>query len=159
MLHIRDATVDDVGLILGFIRELAEFEREPDAVTATEDDLRRFGFGPERKFRCVIAEWDGAPVGFALFFNNFSTWNGKPGLYLEDLYVRPSERGKGIGKALLKHLARIAVSEGNPRYVWQVLDWNENAIRFYEGLGARPLKEWITMRVEGEALRTLAEEP
>jgi GNAT superfamily N-acetyltransferase len=159
MLHIRDATIDDVGLVLGFIRELAEFEREPDAVTATEDDLRRFGFGPERKFRCVIAEWDGAPVGFALFFNNFSTWNGKPGLYLEDLYVRPSERGKGIGKALLKHLARIAVSEGNPRYVWQVLDWNENAIRFYEGLGARPLKEWITMRVEGEALRRLAEEP
>jgi GNAT superfamily N-acetyltransferase len=158
MLQIRDATIDDVALVLGFIRELAEFEREPDAVTATEDDLRRFGFGPERKFRCVIAEWDGAPVGFALFFNNFSTWNGKPGLYLEDLYVRPSERGKGIGKALLKHLAGIAVREGNPRYVWQVLDWNESAIRFYEGLGARPLKEWITMRVEGEALRKLAGE-
>jgi GNAT superfamily N-acetyltransferase len=159
MLHIRDATVDDVGLILGFIRELAEFEREPDAVTATEDDLRRFGFGPERKFRSVIAEWEGRPVGFALFFNNFSTWNGKPGLYLEDLYVQPALRGKGVGKALLKHLARIAVAEGNPRYVWQVLDWNESAIRFYEGLGARPLKEWITMRVEGEALRRLAEEP
>jgi GNAT superfamily N-acetyltransferase len=156
MLSIRDAREDDVPTILGFIRELAEFERAPEQVTATEDDLRRWGFGPDRKFRCVIAEWEGTPVGFALFFNNFSTWNGRPGLYLEDLYVQPAHRSRGIGKALLVHLAGIAEREGFPRYQWQVLDWNEGAIRFYESMGARPLSEWITMRVEGDALRSLA---
>ena len=157
MPSIRDAREDDVATILAFIRELAEFEKAPEQVTATEDDLRRWGFGPDRKYRCVIAEDDGTPIGFALFFNNFSTWNGKPGLYLEDLYVQPAHRGRGVGKALLEHLAGIAVREGYPRYQWQVLDWNVDAIRFYESMGARALSEWITMRVEGDALRRLGE--
>lgn len=156
MIHIRDAGPEDAGLILGFIRELAEFEKAPEQVTATEEDLRRWGFGPDRKYRSVIAEWDGRPVGFALFFNNFSTWTGQPGLYLEDLYVRPEHRSHGVGRALIEHLARIAVDEGCARYDWQVLDWNEGAIRFYRSLGARSLDEWITMRVEGDALERLA---
>ena len=158
MLNIRPAKSDDVGLILQFIRDLAEYEREPEAVTATEADLARDGFGPEPKFRVVIAEWDNKPAGFALFFYNYSTWLGRPGLYLEDLFVRPEFRGKGIGKNLLLYLARLAVQENCGRFQWQVLDWNTPSIRFYESLGAEWMKEWLTMRVEGEALRRMAEE-
>jgi len=158
MLNIRPGTANDVGLILEFIRELAEYERDPQAVTATEADLVRDGFGPApQRFRVVIAEWEGKPAGFALFFYSYSTWQGRPGLYLEDVFVRPEFRGKGIGKALLLHLARLAVQENCGRFQWQVLDWNTPAIDFYQSLGAKVMKEWLTMRVEGEALKRLGQ--
>lgn len=143
-------------VILRLIRGLAEYERAPDAVTATEDDLLRDGFGARPLFHVVLAEWSGAAVGFAFYFFNYSTWQGKPGLYLEDLFVDPPFRGRGVGRALLVHLARIAVTQGCGRYQWQVLDWNEPAIRFYESMGARVLKEWLTVRVEGEDLARMA---
>ena len=158
MLTIRPATPSDVPLILEFIRELAEYERDPQAAVATKADLLRDGFGPEPKFRVDIAEWSGEPAGFAFYFWNYSTWQGRPGLYLEDLFVRPQFRGKGIGKALLVHLARVAVKNNCGRLVWQVLDWNTPAIEFYESLGAKTMKEWLTMRVTGEALVRLATE-
>ena len=158
MHSIRPATPADIPLILDLIRALATYEREPDAVKTTEADLLRDGFGPEPKFRVDIAEWSGEPAGFALYFWNYSTWQGKPGLYLEDLFVRPRFRGKGIGKALLVHLARVAVKNNCGRLVWQVLDWNTPAIEFYESLGAQTMKEWLTMRVTGEALVRLATE-
>ncbi len=157
MLNIRPATEFDAALILAFIRELAEYERDPEAVIATEDDIRRHGFGPDPKFRAVVAEWQSEPAGFALYFYNYSTWVGRPGLYLEDLFVRPRFRGRGIGKGLLIYLARIAVQENCGRFQWQVLDWNTPSIRFYESLGAQHMKEWLTMRVEGDPLRRLAE--
>jgi GNAT superfamily N-acetyltransferase len=156
MLTIRPATAADVPLILEFIRELAHYEREPDAVITTEANLLRDGFGPEPKFRVDIAEWDHQSAGFAFYFWNYSTWQGKPGLFLEDLFVRPEFRGKGIGKALLVHLAQVAIQNNCGRMVWQVLDWNTPAIQFYESLGASALKEWITMRVKGETLEKLA---
>lgn len=158
MLTIRPANVDDVGLILQFIRELAEYEREPHAVTATEADLVRYGFGTDPKFRTLIAEWERKPAGFALYFYNYSTWLGRPGLYLEDVFVRPEFRGKGIGKTLLLYLARLAVQENCGRFQWQVLDWNTPSIKFYESLGAEVMKEWLTMRVEGEDLKRLGGE-
>jgi GNAT superfamily N-acetyltransferase len=158
MLSIRPATPQDVPLMLELIRELAEYEREPQAAVARPEDLLRDGFGPHAKFRAVIAEWSGEPAGFALFFHNYSTWQGRPGLYLEDLFVRPRLRGKGIGKALLVYLAKLAVRENCGRFQWQVLDWNQPAIEFYEALGAKKLSEWITMRVEGEALDKLTGE-
>jgi GNAT superfamily N-acetyltransferase len=157
MLTLREAVPGDIALIRQLIQELADYEREPDAVKATEADLLRDGFGPEPYFRVVIAEWDGAPAGFAFYFFSYSTWLGRPTLYLEDLFVRPAHRGRGIGTALLRRLARIAVERGCGRFVWQVLDWNEPSIRFYESLGAKVAKEWLTMRVDGEALRRLAE--
>lgn len=156
MLNIRPASQHDVPLILEFIRGLAEYERAPEQAVATEADLLRDGFGPNPKYRCVIAEWHGEPAGFAFFFYNYSTWQGRPGLYLEDLFVYPRFRGKGIGKALLLHLAQIAVDEGCGRFQWQVLDWNTPAIDFYKSLGAVTLNEWLTMRVEGEALTRMA---
>ena len=159
MLRIRPAVPGDVATILGLIRDLARYERDPDAVIATEADLLRDGFGPSPKFRCDLAEWDGRPVGFVLWFWNWSTWLGKPGLYLEDLFVQPEARGRGIGKALLVHLARIAVRENCGRFQWQVLDWNEPSIKFYESLGARKLPSWLSMRVEGGALERLAKVP
>jgi GNAT superfamily N-acetyltransferase len=158
MLKIRPATPTDIPLILEFIRELAEYEREPQAAVATQADLLRDGFGPEPKFRVDIAEWSGEPAGFALYFWNYSTWQGKPGLYLEDLFVRPHFRGKGIGKALLVHLARVAVKNNCGRLVWQVLDWNTPSIEFYKSLGAETMNEWLTMRVTGEGLVRLATE-
>ncbi len=158
MLNIRPATTHDIGLILQFIRELAEYEREPQAVTATEADLLRYGFGPDPKFRVLMAEWDGQSAGFALYFYNYSTWLGRPGIYLEDVFVRPAFRGKGIGKALLLYLARLAVKENCGRFQWQVLDWNTPSIKFYESLGAKIMKEWLTMRVQGEALLRLAQQ-
>jgi GNAT superfamily N-acetyltransferase len=156
MLTIRKATSDDIPLILELIRELAEYEHAPAEAVATAEDLRRDGFSGEPRFFVEIAEWDGAAAGFALWFFNYSTWQGKPGLYLEDLFVRPRLRKKGIGKALLVHLARVAVEKGCGRYQWQVLDWNTPAIEFYESLGAKVMREWLTMRVSGEALVGLA---
>ena len=157
MTHIRPATPLDVPLILRFIRELALYEREPEAVLATEADLLRDGFGTgPKRFRCVIAEHDCQPAGFALFFDSYSTWRGHHGIRLEDLYVTPSARGQGIGRALLQHLARVAIAEGCPRLEWDVLAWNEPAIGFYESLGAAIQTEWRIMRVADEALQTLA---
>ena len=153
---IRPAQPADAPLILALIRELAAYEREPDAAIATEEDLLRDGFGPQRYFECLIAEEDGQPAGFALYFFNYSTWRGRPGLYLEDLFVRPEFRGKGIGKALLVRVAAVAVERGCGRLQWQVLDWNQTAIDFYQSLGAQFLDEWRTMRVTDEALLKLA---
>jgi GNAT superfamily N-acetyltransferase len=155
-LRLRDATRDDVPAILALIRDLAEYEKEPQAAVATAEDLLRDGFGERPLFRVVMAEWGSETAGFAFWFFNYSTWQGRPGLYLEDLFVRPAYRGRGIGKALLVHLAGIALRENCGRFVWQVLDWNEPAIRFYESLGARHMKEWMTMRVDGEALERMA---
>jgi GNAT superfamily N-acetyltransferase len=158
MVHLRPAAPSDAGLILALVRELAEYEREPDAVRATEEDILRDGFGSQIRFHCIIAEWDGEPAGFALFFYNYSTWEGRAGLYLEDLYVRPPFRNRGIGKALFRYLARRAVNEKLSRLVWQVLDWNRPAIAFYAAIGARPASGWMTMRLNGEALERTAED-
>jgi GNAT superfamily N-acetyltransferase len=159
MLSIRNTTIADVPLILDFIRRLAEYERAPNSVVATEDDLRRDGFGPDSKYRCVIAAWNNQPAGFAFFFYNYSTWRGQPGLYLEDLFVLPEMRGKGIGKALLEHLAQIALRENCYGIVWQVLEWNQPAIKFYDALGATTMDEWETMRLMEPALSRLAGRP
>ena len=156
MLNIRPATPADVPQILSFIHDLAAYEREPDAVHATEADLLRDGFGPVKRFDCLIAEWSGAPAGLALYFHNYSTWTGRAGIHLEDLFVRPEHRGKGIGKALLTRVAAIAVEEGCPRLQWDVLEWNTPAIGFYQQMGAQMLMEWRTMRVTGEGLPALA---
>ena len=156
MLSIRNATPADIPVMLELIRGLAKYEREPDAVVATEEDLRRDGFGSHPKYRCVIAEWDDRPAGFAFFFYNYSTWRGQPGLYLEDLFVLPEMRGKGIGKALLQHLAQIAVQEHCYGIRWMVLEWNEPALKFYDSLGATILGEWETMLLTGDALLELA---
>jgi GNAT superfamily N-acetyltransferase len=156
MLNIRKARKEDAPLILDFIHRLAEFEREPDAVIATEADLIRDGFGPNTIYRCIIAEWNGKAAGFAFFFYNYSTWRGRPGLYLEDLFVLPELRGHGIGKALLQELARIAVNEQCYGIRWMVLEWNERAVKFYESLGAEILGEWETMLLTGAALTSLA---
>jgi len=154
-LTIRPATPQDVALILRFVRELAEFEREPDAVKATEESLNHALFG-ERSAEAVIAEQDGEPMGFALFFHNFSTWTGLKGLYLEDLYVTPEARGSGVGTALLRHLAGIALDRDCGRFEWAVLDWNTPAIDFYTAMGAESLDEWRIRRVTGDALVKLA---
>jgi GNAT superfamily N-acetyltransferase len=157
MLSIRPATTADAPLILEFIRRLAEYEREPNAVVATEEDIIRDGFGAEPKYRCLIAEWNREPAGFAFFFYNYSTWLGKAGLYLEDLFVLPEMRGKGIGKALLQKLAQIAVAENCYGMRWQVLEWNEPALKFYETLDAHIMDEWETMRLMEPALSKLAD--
>jgi GNAT superfamily N-acetyltransferase len=153
---IRPATPADVPTVLRFVKELATYEREPDAVKATEADFERTLFGPRPYAEAVIAEDAGESVGFALFFHNFSTWEGKPGVYLEDLYVTPQARGRGVGKALLAHLAKIAVERGCARLEWWVLDWNEPAIAFYRSLGAVPMDEWTVNRITGDALTKLA---
>jgi GNAT superfamily N-acetyltransferase len=156
MLNLRNASTNDIPVILQFIRELAEYEKAPEQAVATVEDLRRDGFSANPKFRVLIAEWAGEPAGFALFFYHYSTWAGRPTLFLEDVFVRPRFRGEGIGKALLLHLAKMAVDEGCGRFEWQVLDWNTPAIEFYQSLGAKVMKEWLTMRVSGEELRELA---
>ena len=153
---IRPATPADVPTMLRFIRELAAFEREPDAVVATEADLLRDGFGPTPRFNAIIADHEGQPAGFALYFRSYSTWLGHHGIRLEDLYVTPAMRGQGIGKALLARLARIAVDEGCPRLEWDVLAWNQSAIDVYEAIGAGTQTEWRIMRLAGYALKALA---
>lgn len=155
-LHIRPAERADARLILELIRGLAAYERAPDAVLATEEDIVRDGFGPVAYFHCLIAEWEGKPAGFALYFFNYSTWRGRPGIHLEDLFVYPELRGRGIGKALLERVAAAAVEQQCARYQWEVLDWNQPAIDFYRSLGAEFLDEWRIMRVDGEALTRLA---
>ena len=157
-LRIRPATPDDIPEILALIRELAEYEREPQAAVATHADILRDGFGPTPRFHCLIATWEDQPAGFDLYFYNYSTWRGHAGIYLEDLFVRPPFRGKGIGKALLASVASIAVAEGCPRLEWAVLDWNTPAIDFYNSLGATPMSEWTIMRVSGDALIAVAAE-
>lgn len=154
--RVRDATVDDAALILRFVRELAAYEKAPDAVAATETDIRHSLFGKDAIAHAVICEMDEAPVGFAVYFFNYSTWLGRRGLYLEDLYVSPAYRRAGAGKALLKHLAGVARSLECGRMEWSVLDWNTPAIRFYESIGAEPLHEWVGYRLAGEALRRFA---
>jgi GNAT superfamily N-acetyltransferase len=156
MLKIRPATPTDVPHILAFIRELAEYERDLDSVQATEADLLRDGFGPTKRFDCLIAEWSGTPVGLALYFYSYSTWAGHAGIYIEDLFVRPAYRGKGIGKSLLASVAAIAVAEGCPRLEWSVLDWNQPSIDFYHQMGAVMKSDWKGMRVSGDALSALA---
>jgi GNAT superfamily N-acetyltransferase len=154
-LAIAPAVPGDTGLILQLIRELADYEKLPHAVTATEDDLARTLFGSSPSAEVRIARWDGQPAGFALFFPNYSTFLGKPGLYLEDLFVRPAFRRHGIGRALLRELATIANRRGYGRVEWAVLDWNEPAIGFYRKLGAEPMSDWTVFRLTGEALTRL----
>lgn len=157
-LQLRPARRQDVPLILGFIRELAEYEKLSHQVVADEAQLAAHLFGPRPYAEVLIGEVDGEPAGFALFFHNFSTFLGKPGIYLEDLYVRPAVRGSGLGKALLVELARLAVSRGCGRLEWAVLDWNEPAIGFYQRLGARAQDDWTGYRLSGAALTELAEQ-
>ncbi len=155
-LVIRAATPGDAPLIYGFVRELAEYERLSHAVEATQADVARDLFGPEPRVFCDIVEAAGEPIGFALWFYNYSTFRGRHGIYLEDLFVRPSARGKGAGKALLRRLAQRCVDEGLGRLEWAVLDWNQPAIGFYDALGAQAMSEWIVRRLTGEALEALA---
>jgi GNAT superfamily N-acetyltransferase len=154
---IRKATAADAAQILAFIRALAAFERAPDAVTATEEGLIRDGFGPNPFYFCLIAEHDGTPAGFALNYFNYSTWVGRPGVYVEDLFVQPEFRGRGIGKALLREVAAIAVANGCQRMQWEVLDWNTPAIEFYRAMGAEFLDEWRNVRLSGDAIVRLAQ--
>ena len=155
-VEMRVATEDDVPLILSFIRELAEYEKLSHEVVATEDVLRGSLFGERTGAEVVICYLSGTPAGFALFFHNFSTFLGRPGLYLEDLYVKPEMRGRGLGRALLVHLAKLARERGCGRMEWSVLDWNEPAIKLYKGIGAVPMDEWTVYRVTGDALEDLA---
>ena len=157
-MSIREATPADVPEILAMIHELADYEKAPHEVVATPGLLRDALFGPDPAVYALMAEDDdsGAVVGFALWFRNFSTWLGRHGVYLEDLYVRPSHRGHGYGKALLQELARIAVERGYGRFEWWVLDWNTPAIDFYRSIDAVPMDEWTVYRVTGEPLRRLA---
>jgi GNAT superfamily N-acetyltransferase len=155
-IEIRPATRNDVPLILAFIRELAEYEKLSHEVVATEDQICATLFGARPVSEVLLASLDGTPVGFALFFPNYSTFLGRPGLYLEDLFVRPEARGFGVGRELLEHLAGLAVERGWGRLEWRVLDWNEPSIAFYKKLGAEPLADWTVFRVTGKALEALA---
>jgi len=155
-LTIRKAEERDTALIFSFVRELAEYERLAHDVDATEAGVARALFAPNPRVFADIAEWEGEPAGFALWFYNFSTFRGRHGIYLEDLFVRPEFRSKGIGTALLRHLARRCVAEGLPRLEWWVLDWNEPALAFYRSIGAVPMDEWTVQRVTGAALTKLA---
>ena len=156
LLSIRPASIDDVPLIRALIAELAEYERLADAAVATDDDLRAQLFGAQPAAEVLIGEVDGQAAGFALFFHNFSTFLGKRGLYLEDLFVRPAHRGSGLGQHLMAALARIAVQRDCGRFEWSVLDWNAPAIGFYRRIGAVGMHEWTVQRLEGEALHALA---
>ncbi len=156
--RIRPATPADAALVLDFIRRLAEYERAPNDVIATEDDIRATLLAEPKRAEVVIAFEGDQPVGFALFFHNYSTWLGRPGLYLEDLFVRPEARGRGYGRRLLAHLAAIASERGCRRLEWSVLDWNQPAIGFYRSLGAVPMSEWTVHRLAGEPLDALADE-
>ena len=156
--RIRPAVESDVPLVLALIRELAAYERMAGEVSAAEADVRQALFGPSPAAEAVIAAADDGPAGFALFFHNFSTFTGKRGLYLEDLYVRPAYRGRGIGRGLLRHLARLARERGCRRFEWSVLDWNAPAIRSYRRAGAVPMDDWTVYRLAGAALDRLADE-
>lgn len=155
-LALRDATADDAATVLAFIRELAIYEKLEQEVVADEELLRHHVFSEPRRAEVVIASLDGRDVGFALFFHNFSTFRGRPGIYLEDLFVREEARGHGVGLALLRHLARLARERDCARLEWVVLDWNRPAIDFYERLGAAAMDEWRTFRLTGDALERLA---
>jgi GNAT superfamily N-acetyltransferase len=156
-LVIRFAVADDTATILAFIRELAEYEKLLHEVVADEPSIRATLFGVRPAAEVLIAELAGEPVGFALFFQTYSTFLARPGLWLEDLFVRPAARGKGVGGALMSALARIAVQRHYGRFEWSVLDWNEPALAFYRSLGAQPMADWTEQRLTGEALRALAE--
>jgi GNAT superfamily N-acetyltransferase len=158
MLNIRPATPADAGTIATLVRELADYEKLLHEARATDEDFRRELTAENPVIRVLIAEWDGEPVGFALYFFNFSTFVGRAGLYLEDLFVRPTMRGKGVGRALLRALARIARDRDCGRMEWAVLDWNEPALRFYQTLAARPMKEWIVHRLTPVEIGKLAAE-
>lgn len=159
-ISLRPATTEDIPLILQLIRELAEYEKAPEQAIATPESIRAALFGTlhgrSPLAECIIGELDGQAQGLALFFLNYSTWTGKPGMYLEDLFVRPSARGAGLGKALLMHLAKIAFVRGCTRFEWAVLDWNTPAIDFYKAMGAIPMDEWTVYRLSGGALQRLA---
>lgn len=156
MLHIRPASIDDVPLLMRFVRELAVYEKAEHEVLATEADLRNTMFGADSRVEALICEHDGEPIGHAIFFMNYSTWLGKYGIFLEELYITPEQRGNGAGKALLQHVAGIAVERDCGRFEWNVLDWNEPAIGFYRSLGAEALEEWVGYRLTGKALAELA---
>lgn len=158
MLTLRNARPDDCDLIVRYIRELAEYERLAHACEATPELMHRWLFGETPRAACVLAEWNGEAAGFALYFYNFSTFLGKPGIYIEDVFVRPSFRRKGIARAIFQHLAAKAVAEGCGRLEWWVLDWNEDALRFYRSLDAVGMNEWTVQRIAGEALQRLARE-
>lgn len=153
---IRPATTADIGIMLGFITELAIYEKAEHEIIANEELLQRTLFGEHRYAEALIAEYGAEPVGFALYFFSYSTWLAKPGLYLEDLYVSPEHRKRGAGKALFKSLARIAVDRDCGRFEWSVLDWNQPAIDFYEMMGAKPQSEWIKYRLSGAQLNSVA---
>ncbi len=155
---LRLATRADVPALVGLIRELAEYEREPDAVEVDEEMLADALFAPSPVVFATVADDEGTVVGMAVHFRNFSTWTGRTGIYLEDLYVRPDRRGRGVGRALLAHLARTARDRGDARLDWSVLDWNEPALGFYRSLGARPMSGWTGYRLDGDALGALAAE-
>jgi len=157
MVSIRPATADDAQLILALITELAVYEKARHEVVTTEAELRLTLFGPDARAKALVAELAGQAIGYAVYFYNYSTWLGKPGLYLEDLYISQIHRGKGAGKALLEYLARQAVAEGCGRMEWSVLDWNTPAIEFYEAMGAKPQSEWTVYRLAGEALARFAD--
>jgi GNAT superfamily N-acetyltransferase len=154
---IREATVGDTADILRLVRELALYEREPDAVVNSPELVERWLFGDDAVASALVAEHNGRVVGVAVWYRSYSTWTGAPGIYLEDLFVEPEHRGRGFGKAFLVALARIALDRGYQRFEWVVLDWNTPSIEFYEALGARPMKEWATYRVEGAQLAALGE--
>lgn len=153
---LRDAVARDCPLILELIRELAAYEKLAREVSATARILEESLFGETPRARVVIAELEGEPVGYALFFHNFSTFTGRPGIYLEDIYVRPAARGRGCGGRMLAHIARLAVEQGCARVEWSVLDWNEPSIRFYRSIGAKPMDGWTAQRLDGDALERLA---
>jgi GNAT superfamily N-acetyltransferase len=155
--EIRSAHVEDVPIILELIRDLATYERAPNEVTATEEQLVDVLFGQRPAAEVLLAFEEKSPVGFAVFFQNFSTWLGRPGLYLEDLFVRPEKRGRGYGRALLVDLAKIALDRGCGRMEWAVLDWNEPAIQFYRTLGAKPMEEWTVFRLTRDGIAKLAQ--
>jgi GNAT superfamily N-acetyltransferase len=155
-VNLRRASPEDVPTILGFIHELAIYERAPDAVKMTAPQLHDALFGTKPRAEALLVEIDGTPQGFAVWYESFNTWTGKPGLYLEDLFVTPAARGQGAGKAIFQHLANIAVARDYARMEWSVLDWNEPAINFYKSRGAEALDEWTKYRLTGDALRALA---
>jgi GNAT superfamily N-acetyltransferase len=156
-LRLRDAKADDLPVIERLVRALASYERLEHEVRATQDDLRQAMFGPEPKVFALICEWDGQPAGLCIWFYNFSTFLGRHGIYIEDIFVEPEHRGRGIGRAIFKHLAQRAVAEGCGRLEWSVLNWNEPAIGFYRGIGASAMTDWHIQRVTGDALQALAD--